>query len=76
LTCFFDSEASKALFVIAKLRKSAPGTDRLAEAEKTFDDYCKGAVKRKKAVVVGKADARDFESWMLGQRDTIDRLME
>ena len=61
---------------MVKLRKSASGTKRLAEAETAFDVFCKEAVKRKKAVNGGKADERDFESWMLRQRDIIDALME
>ena len=59
-----------------KLRITAAGTERLKEAETAFDVFCKEAVKKKKAVANGKADERDFESWMLQQRDIIDRLME
>jgi len=59
-----------------KLRKTAAGTERLAETEKAFDIFCKEAIKQKKAVANGKADERGFESWMLQQRDIIDRLME
>ena len=59
-----------------KLRKTAAGTERLSEAETAFDVFCKEAVKKKKAVANGKADERGFESWMLQQRDMIDRLIE
>ncbi|MDR3019362.1 MAG: hypothetical protein LBU66_00485 [Treponema sp.] len=61
---------------IAKLRKNATGTERLTDAKVAFDAFCKEAVKKKKAIINGKADERDFESWMLQQRDIIDRLME
>ena len=47
---------------MAKLRKTAAGTERLAEAEAAFDFFCKAAVKKKKAVANDKADERDFES--------------
>ena len=59
-----------------KLRKLAAGTKRLSTSETAFNAFCKEAVKKKKAVVNGKVDERDFESWMLQQRDIIDRLME
>jgi len=32
--------------------------------------------KRKNAVASGEADDREFETWMLMQRDVIDALME
>ena len=61
---------------MAKLRKSAPGTDRLADAEGAFNTFCNEAVKRKKVVASGEADDHEFETWMLMQRDVIDALME
>jgi len=60
---------------MAKLRKSASGTDRLIDAEGAFNTFCNEAVKRKKAVANGEADDREFETWMLMQRDVIDALL-
>ena len=50
---------------MAKLRNSAPGTDRLDDAEDAFNTFCNEAVKRKKAVASDEADVHEFETWML-----------
>ena len=61
---------------MVKLRKNAAGTDRLSRAETAFSAFCDEAVKRKKAVSSGQADTREFESWLLRQRDVIDRILD
>lgn len=59
-----------------KLRDTAAGTERLANAEAAFEDFCKEAVTRKKAVADGKADAKKYANWLLRQRDVIDGIVE
>ena len=49
---------------IKKLRKNAPDTELLAEAEKMFKAFCKEALRLKKKVQSDKMTDTDFENWM------------
>jgi predicted nucleic acid-binding Zn ribbon protein len=61
---------------IAKLRKMNLPKKEIEDAERLFKIYSDEAAKRKKDVTVKKADAAEYESWLLAQRNVIDGLME
>ena len=64
---------------MARLKNAKNGAHlggHFADAEGAFNTFCNEAVKRKKTVASGEADDREFETWMLMQRDVIDALME
>jgi hypothetical protein len=61
---------------MVKLRGMGLPKREMERAERLFKKYSDEARERKKAVAHRKADADEFESWLLSQRDIIDELMD
>jgi hypothetical protein len=61
---------------MVKLRGMGLPKREIERAERLFKKYSDEARARKKAVAHRKADAAEFESWLLSQRDIIDELMD
>jgi hypothetical protein len=61
---------------IVKLRGMGLPKREIERVERLFKKYSDEARARKKAVAQRKADAAEFESWLLSQRDIIDELMD
>jgi len=60
---------------IKKLRKEAPGSELLAQAEKVFKVFCEEALKLKKKVLNDKMTANDFENWMFKEVGKFEELL-
>lgn len=60
---------------IKKLRKNAPNSELLSEAEKMFKDFCKEALRLKKQVRNGKMTDTDFENWMFQEVGKFETLI-
>jgi hypothetical protein len=59
---------------MARLRGMDLPKREMERAERLFKKYSDEVRKRKKEVAYRKADAAEFESWLLSQRDIIDGL--
>jgi hypothetical protein len=61
---------------MCKLRGMELTEKEMSKAERLFDSYKDEASRQKKKVIAKKADAAEFEAWLLAQRDVIDGFID